>query len=135
MRVAILTNTINGVSVPVYATTEHTASSYGQPVWVDEDFNAYCQCGTPTPFYDINDNITPMQRYGLEIKFARIRAGLTQQQLADRVGCPQSTIARLERARHDARVGFVSEVADALGCDLKIVERERFSPKNSPENQ
>lgn len=124
MRVAILTNTINGVSVPVYATTEHTSSSYGKPVWVDEDFEAYCQCDIPTPFYDINEDISPMQRYGLEIKFARLRAGLTQQQLADRVGCPQSTIARLERARHDASVGFVAEVAQALGCELCICEKE-----------
>lgn len=115
---------INGKSVPVYATTENTASSYRQPVWVDENDGAYCQCDTPNPFYSINEDITPMQRYGLEIKFARLRAGLTQQQIADRVGCPQSTIARLEKAGHDASVGFVAEVAEALGCELRICERE-----------
>ena len=124
MRVAILTNTLNGVSVPVYATTEHTASSYGQPVWVDENDDAYCQCDMPTPFYDINEDLEPMQRYGIVIKFARRRAGLTQQQLADRVGCSQQAIDRLEHARHDAGIGFVAEVADALGCELKICEKE-----------
>lgn len=42
---AILTNPINGVSVEVTATTDHPASSYGMPVWVDEDNEAYCQVG------------------------------------------------------------------------------------------
>lgn len=60
-----------------------------------------------------------------QIREARRRAGLTQQQLADRVGCPQSTIARLEKARHDASVGFVAEVAEALGCELQICEKEQ----------
>ena len=59
-----------------------------------------------------------------QLSSLRRRAGLTQQQLADKVGCSQQTIARLERGRHDAGVGFVAEVAEALGCELKIVEKE-----------
>ncbi len=50
---AILTNRINGMSVQVHATTEHPDSSYGQPVWVDDDNQAYCQVGMEAPFYDI----------------------------------------------------------------------------------
>lgn len=66
-----------------------------------------------------------MKRIAQQIREARRRAGLTQQQLADRAGCHQSTIARLERARHDASVGFVAEVAEALGCELRICENEQ----------
>lgn len=54
----ILTNRINGMSVQVYATTDHPDSSYGQPVWVDDEGQAYCQVGMEAPFYDIsNQNI------------------------------------------------------------------------------
>ena len=50
---AILTNKISGVSVEVHSTTEHPDSSYGHPVWVDDEGQAYCQCDLPNPFYDI----------------------------------------------------------------------------------
>lgn len=65
-----------------------------------------------------------MNNIAQQLKTARLRAGLTQQQLADRVDCPQSTIARLEKARHDASVGFVAKVANTLGCELRICEKE-----------
>lgn len=55
MTTATLTNIINGESVRVHATTDHPASSYGQPVWVDDEGYAYCQVGLPSPFYKISD--------------------------------------------------------------------------------
>lgn len=53
MRKYRLTNMINGYSVIVHKTTRHAASSYGQPVWVDDDAEAYCQVGLEAPFYKI----------------------------------------------------------------------------------
>ena len=53
---ATLINNINGVAVKVTATTEHSTSSYGQPVWVDEDNNAYCQVGMEAPFYTVTED-------------------------------------------------------------------------------
>lgn len=50
---AILTNKLSGESVEVHSTTEHPDSSYGQPVWVDNEGQAYCQCNLPNPLYDI----------------------------------------------------------------------------------
>ena len=55
MRTATLKNLVNGVEIKVHATTDHPASSYGIPVWVDDDNNAYCQVDTPTPFYQIDE--------------------------------------------------------------------------------
>jgi len=52
---AKLTNLINGVTIEVHATTDHPDSSYGQPVWVDDNGTAYCQVGLPSPFYQITD--------------------------------------------------------------------------------
>lgn len=50
---AILINTINDYRVVVHSTTEHPSSSYGIPVWVDKDNEAYMQVGASTPFYKV----------------------------------------------------------------------------------
>lgn len=50
---AILINTINDYRVVVHSTTEHPSSSYGMPVWVDKDNEAYIQVGATTPFYKV----------------------------------------------------------------------------------
>ena len=49
MKKARLKNLITGETIEIYATTEHPASSYGQPVWVDADGNAYGICDGPAP--------------------------------------------------------------------------------------
>lgn len=51
---AILTNLVLGTQVEVHSTTEHPDSSYGQPVWVDADNNAYMPVGAANPFYEVN---------------------------------------------------------------------------------
>lgn len=51
---AILTNLVRGNQVEVHATTEHPDSSYGQPVWVDADNNAYMLVGANNPFYSVD---------------------------------------------------------------------------------
>lgn len=56
MRTAILRNVINGMEVRVHATIDHPDSSYGQPVWVDDEDNAYCQVDLPNPFYEITED-------------------------------------------------------------------------------
>ena len=54
-RTAILKNRLTGVEVKVHATTNHTDSSYGHAVWVDDDNNAYCEVDArfPNILYDI----------------------------------------------------------------------------------
>lgn len=55
----------------------------------------------------------------LALYHAREKAGLTQADLAERAGVPQSTIARIERGDN---VSFdkLSEIAHAMGKTLKI---------------
>lgn len=50
---AILINTINDFRVVVHSTTEHPSSSYGMPVWVDKDNEAYIQVGAMVPGYKV----------------------------------------------------------------------------------
>ena len=49
---------------------------------------------------------------------ARRRAGLTQQELGERVGCRQATVARWERGDREPSWGDVGVVAEACGLQV-----------------
>ena len=51
-----------------------------------------------------------------ELIAARIRAGLTQHQLAERMGTTQSVIARLEGGKRTPSMSTVQRYAQAAGC-------------------
>lgn len=50
----------------------------------------------------------------------RLEKGLTQKQLAEKVGTKQSAIARLEGGNSNPSVAFLSKIAKALGSKLQI---------------
>ena len=56
----------------------------------------------------------------LAIAFRRQDAGLSQKQLADRVGTTQQQISRLERPGYRGSLTTLERVADALGLDVRI---------------
>jgi transcriptional regulator with XRE-family HTH domain len=51
---------------------------------------------------------------------ARVRAGLTQEQLAQHMGTTQSAVARPESGRRMPRVKTVERFADATGTRLVV---------------
>lgn len=51
---------------------------------------------------------------------ARRRAGITQTELADRVGTTQSAIARLERGHGHPTMQRISELVEACGLELQV---------------
>jgi DNA-binding XRE family transcriptional regulator len=51
-----------------------------------------------------------------EMIAARIHAGLTQEQMAMRMGTTQSTIARLESGKRTPSMRTVQRYAEAAGC-------------------
>src|SRR6185312_1133875 len=57
-------------------------------------------------------------RGGDYVLMARRRAGLTQRELAERLGLRQATIARWERG--DRQVGFEDVEAVAAACGLRL---------------
>jgi len=60
---------------------------------------------------------------------ARTEAGLTQAQLAERVGTTQSVIARLEDADYEGHsLRMLGRIAGALGQRVEV----RFVPSSSP---
>ncbi len=58
---------------------------------------------------------TWMGHIGGRIRELRVQAGLTQSQLAEKSGLPQSHISRLEQARHSPSAMTIEKLANALG--------------------
>lgn len=57
----------------------------------------------------------------VQIYEARKEAGLTQKQLADRIGSHQSVIARLENADYDGHsLSMLKKIGDAAGKRLRV---------------
>lgn len=55
---------------------------------------------------------------------ARIEKGLTQEELAKKIGTKQSVISRLESGRANPSVAFLKKLAQALNSSLEI----KFNP-------
>jgi transcriptional regulator with XRE-family HTH domain len=58
---------------------------------------------------------------GAAIRRARVEAGLTQRQLADRIGAPQTTLSHYEAGRATPEWGRMSLIAAACGVALWVL--------------
>jgi len=56
----------------------------------------------------------------LALRWARLRAGLTQAELARRAGLSQPAVARLEDPDHNPTLDLLERVAKALGTRLEV---------------
>jgi len=64
----------------------------------------------------------------------RIREGLTQKQLAERIGTTPSVISRLEDANYEGHsMKMLNKIADALGCRINV-EFRKEEPVKQKEN-
>jgi len=59
-------------------------------------------------------------KIGVILRQAREEAGLTQEELADRVGTQKTAISRIENHAEDIRLSTIQKVAKALGKSLEI---------------
>ena len=64
------------------------------------------------------DTITAMTRIGSLVRDARRHRGLTQQQLADRLGTSQSAIARIEQGNQNLTLELLGRLSAALDSEL-----------------
>ncbi|UNC93537.1 helix-turn-helix transcriptional regulator [Candidatus Contubernalis alkaliaceticus] len=62
------------------------------------------------PIYDIKREL---------IKF-RIEQGLSQKELAEKIGTKQSAISRLESGEYNPSIELLSKIAHALGKELQV---------------
>ena len=70
-----------------------------------------------------------------EVLKARAESGLTQAQVAERIGTTQSAIARLEsaEAQHSPSIATLQRYAKALGykVELRLVKERRLTTRSS----
>jgi DNA-binding XRE family transcriptional regulator len=59
-------------------------------------------------------------KIGVILRQAREAAGLTQEELADRVGTQKTAISRIENHAEDIKLSTIQKVAKALGKNLEI---------------
>jgi len=72
------------------------------------------------------DALAPEFETARELLGARTRAGLTQSQVAERMGSTQSTVARLESGKRAPSLRTVQRYAQAVGCRAVVrIERVR----------
>jgi DNA-binding XRE family transcriptional regulator len=62
---------------------------------------------------------------GYRLRLARMEAGLTQGDVARRLGITQQAVARAERWDSNPTVRFIESWAQALGLEFEHVHRER----------
>lgn len=87
-------------------------------------------------------NIKPSKEEGASnlshlIAEARLYAGITQAQLAERMGIKQPTVARAESGKQELTIKFLERVAEAVDTNLEypkfgfMVEREKTIDQSS----
>jgi DNA-binding XRE family transcriptional regulator/predicted RNase H-like HicB family nuclease len=64
--------------------------------------------------------VAPQLAVAVSLRWARQAAGLTQAQLARRVGVSQQQVAKLERPGANPSIATLSKVADALGVRVEL---------------
>jgi predicted RNase H-like HicB family nuclease/DNA-binding XRE family transcriptional regulator len=65
-------------------------------------------------------DVDPQLAIAITLRWARLDAGLTQGQLATRVGVSQQQIAKLERPGANPSMTTLRKIADALGVRLEL---------------
>lgn len=66
------------------------------------------------------DRLTPRYRAISALISARIKKGITQKELAQKIGTKQSAIARFEAGDVNPSLGFLEKVARVMGYRINI---------------
>ena len=66
----------------------------------------------------------------MHIKDILKQRGLTQNELADRLGINRVSLSRILSNKNDMRVSTIQKIADAIGCDIT----EFFAPAETADN-
>ena len=61
---------------------------------------------------------------GKQIATIRKKKGLSLRQLAELTGLNHSNIGKIELGKYSVGVDILGKICDALGCELKITEKE-----------
>lgn len=67
------------------------------------------------------------EQIGIEIVSARKAAGMSQSELAVKVGVPRCTISRIESGKVSASVGLLDRIAFAVGKRIALADYEQIN--------
>lgn len=70
-------------------------------------------------------------KFGALLRQARERAGLTQEQVAERLDTKKSAISRIENRAADIRLSTLERYVAAIGWDLSLELRQPLRPARS----
>jgi len=65
-------------------------------------------------------DLGPVYKLVREIVAYRIEQGITQKELAEKIGTKQSSISRFEKAMKMPSISFLSQITDALGLEWEF---------------
>ena len=61
-----------------------------------------------------------------QLKQARINKGLSQQEIGERLGLPQSHLSKIENGKTDLRVSSLIQLSGVLGLELVLVPKKHW---------
>jgi transcriptional regulator with XRE-family HTH domain len=70
---------------------------------------------TSLAFREAHDRLEPFEELARVVIMRRAELGLTQQELADRMGSTKSVISRVESGQHRTNIVTLRRLAEALG--------------------
>ena len=68
--------------------------------------------------------MTEREKIGQQVAALRNKQGLTTRQLADMCGVVYANISKIENGRYNVSIDILQKVCDALGADIRIIEKE-----------
>lgn len=66
------------------------------------------------------DRLTPRYKIISELISARLKSGITQKELAQKIGTKQSAIARFEAGNVNPSLGFLEKIAEVMNYKMNI---------------
>lgn len=66
------------------------------------------------------DELAPEYEIARQLIKARLEQGITQKELAAKIGTRQSNISRIERGQQNTSIGLLNKVAKGLGKKLNV---------------
>ncbi len=85
--------------------------------------------------------LSPQQRFAANLRRARVKAGVSQEELARRCDLHRTEVSLLERAGREPRLGTIAKLAGSLGTTPQVLcegiawstEKTRFEVEAPPE--
>jgi len=67
---------------------------------------------------------------GIQLGEHAAKSHLTQEQVAEKCGFAQGTISRVFAGKYPAKSEILCAIAEAIGCEIKIINGSETSEKN-----